>query len=203
MVALFPDKLNIGSLGKVAIDKAVLPTCCKASWKELKRLLKAQKGEETALVMTGLASMRDHISLEYVALNLREYRINDNQGHQHERQLLYKNGENAIFCDLPLDKLQKQLAGKGYPCQISYHAGTFVCNEIYYRACRYRQTHKNISSVLFVHVPGLENLARSISKKTNENGEKLTSRYRLKRKTDQLACLNEAIEVIARFCCRQ
>ena len=36
---------------------------------------------------------------------------------------------------------------------ISYHAGTFICNEIYYRALEYINNNKLNIKCIFVHIP--------------------------------------------------
>src|SRR5215469_10574139 len=83
-VELVSDVLPIGR-GKhqIEVRKVILPTCCSESWKALQKAVrKIPKGEPFGIVMAGLANPREQISLERLALNVRDYRIADNRGHQ-------------------------------------------------------------------------------------------------------------------------
>ncbi|MCA9801104.1 MAG: pyroglutamyl-peptidase I [Cyanobacteria bacterium HKST-UBA02] len=195
----FPDSLSLGKHGQVQVERAVFETCCLKSVAGLDEILARGKGERLALLMTGLAAVRTKISLEFVALNLRDYRIEDNAGHRHGRELLFEGEPNALFNDLPLESLQKDLTKRGYPCEVSYHAGTFVCNEIYYHALRLAGGDSSLKAVLFVHLPLPEKLAESIKSKDNPNRQKILARHNLRSKKSRLACMSEAMAVITRF----
>jgi len=133
------------------IQAQVLETCCTDSWQKLEPLL---SGEKIILLMLGLADSRNGFSLERVALNLRDYRVPDNNKHEFDGARISENEmQNAFFCELPLRKYADYLTDHGFPCHVSNHAGTFVCNDIYFKALEHKKNHDNILAALFVHVP--------------------------------------------------
>ncbi len=120
--------------------------------------------------MTGLADFRAKITPERVALNLRDYRIRDNHGHKRVAEKIDPRLDNALLTDVPVDEIRKALRRQGVPCDVSNHAGTFVCNETYFKALRYQMTHKNVRSVLFVHIPLPETYLDSLRHDNGFNG---------------------------------
>ncbi len=159
------------AFGKVAIESAVLETCCTDSWDKLEPLL---ADEKTILFMLGVAESRNGFSLERVALNLRDYRVPDNNKHEFDAVRISEQEEqNAFFCDLPLRIYANYLTDHGFPCHVSNHAGTFVCNDLYFKALEYKKNHDNILAALFVHVPlpavYVENVRHNYSNAGNEH----------------------------------
>ncbi len=141
------------ALGKLAIKSEVLETCCTDSWDKLAPLL-ASQDEKIVLLMLGVAESRNGFSLERVALNLRDYRVADNNKHEFDAvRISDQEEQNAFFCDLPLRKYADYLTNYGFPCHVSNHAGTFVCNDIYFQALAHKKNNENILAALFVHVP--------------------------------------------------
>ncbi len=139
------------AMNTVDIQAQVLETCCTDSWQKLEPLL---SGEKIILLMLGLADSRNGFSLERVALNLRDYRVADNNKHEFDAVRISEHEEqNAFFCDLPLRKYADYLTNHGFPCHVSNHAGTFVCNDIYFQALAHKKNNANILAALFVHVP--------------------------------------------------
>lgn len=133
------------------IENVVLETCCTDSWQKLEPRL---KGDKIVLLMLGLADSRNGFSLERVALNLRDYRVPDNNEHEYDGARISEDEEqNAFFSDLPLRKYADYLTNHGFPCHVSNHAGVFVCNDLYFKALEYKKNNDNILAALFVHVP--------------------------------------------------
>ena len=209
-------EIKVRGLENLAVHPTVLPTCCDLSWKTLRKQLKKHGKGPTVLIMTGLAESRSGVEFERVALNLRDYRIEDNEGHKWPATPIHAKGKEAFISDLPLEKWATALRKKGIPAGVSNHAGSFVCNEIYYRALRYQAKNEHPSLVLFVHVPLPENIEKSAqaSKKASEkSSEKETSNKSSKQakkndKNDEKkvsaidgkVLLNRAIEEICRLC---
>jgi len=81
----------------------------------------------------GQAGGRAAISLEQVAINLMEARIPDNSGWQPSAVPVVAQAPTAYFTTLPLKAIRLQLQQHGIPVQISYSAGTFVCNALMYQ----------------------------------------------------------------------
>lgn len=94
-------------------------------------LLDAVKQIQPDLVLcVGQAGGRTAISLEQVAINLIEARIPDNSGWQPSGEPVIAHAPTAYFSSLPLKAIRQQLLQYGIPAQISYSAGTYVCNAL-------------------------------------------------------------------------
>ncbi|MCV4809035.1 pyroglutamyl-peptidase I, partial [Escherichia coli] len=78
------------------------------------------------------ASGRCAITPERVAINLDDYRIEDNAGHQPVDEPIIATGPAAYFSTLPVKAITHALQQAGIPCQLSHSAGTFVCNHLFY-----------------------------------------------------------------------
>ncbi len=85
------------------------------------------------VLCVGQAGGRTAICLEQVAINLLEARIADNSGWQPSGEAIVSGGPAAYFSNLPLKATRAQLQQSGIPAQISYTAGTYVCNALMYQ----------------------------------------------------------------------
>lgn len=163
IVEALPATINSGSrLVKVKTD--VLPTVGDAAWKQLKKTVSKQK-EPFILVCLGLAEGRSSISVERFALNIRDYRIADNAGQIRQDESIDRAFPDALRTRLPVEKLATHLADAGFPCEVSNHAGTFICNETYFHALKKWNEDKRCKGVLFVHVPSPEAYARLVQER--------------------------------------
>lgn len=106
------------------------------------------------LVMLGETSVRNNfISLERVALNLKDTISQDNDGESADEVLICPDGPIAVMCPVPLKKVYKNLKEEGYKVKISNSAGTFVCNCLYYNVLRFIKEQNLATQAVFVHVP--------------------------------------------------
>lgn len=151
-----------GRKGEVLLDTLILPTCCNKAWSKLKRKLDANKNAYEAVILTGVAAKREKISLERFALNIRDYRIKDNGGHQYLDELIEKGAPDALKTGLSVAAMSKALVKNGVVCEVSNHAGTFICNEVYFKCLRYQEKQPNPASVLFVHLPLPQTYTKSL-----------------------------------------
>jgi pyroglutamyl-peptidase len=191
LVQSLPDQIDYKS-GELLIRSAVLPTCCIRAWTKLRAMMR--KTEPDVVLLTGLAQRRERLSLERFALNVRDYRIADNEGHLWQDKLVEPHGPDAIRCYLPLAKIRNHLIRKGYPCEISSHGGTFVCNEIYYHALNYHATQKD-PLVLFVHLPLPERFGETLAQASGK-----TARKNARERERYMSVMMEGVLEIARFC---
>ena len=153
-VEALPEMLTLANgESAVPIIRLVLSACCERAWDALVPVLTRQPGTPTVVILTGLASRRDRINLERFALNIKDYRIPDNDGHQPEDEPIDSSGPEAIRTKLPLPSMASRLNDLDYLCMVSNHAGTFLCNEIYYRCLRTLELSGSPSTALFVHLP--------------------------------------------------
>lgn len=165
-----------GSSAPVPVSPLVLPTCCLEAWAAVDQFLKGADCDDFILLLSGFAASRQRISLERFALNVREYRIADNGGHQWQQDYIQEGGSEALRTKVPLKELSAHLEGLGLLCEISNCAGTFVCNEIYYRALAAWENDVRCKAVLFVHLPGPElylQLLRANSREVDISGAEL------------------------------
>lgn len=131
-----------------ALGGHVLPVDYARAERELRRLIRAERPD--AIVMLGLASGRRAIGLEALALNVDHC---EDRGFRRWRRRIAK-GPLALESRLPLERLHRRLKRSRIPVRISYHAGTFICNHVFYVALSATKIPCG-----FVHVPPLKAMA--------------------------------------------
>ena len=126
-----PAQRMLGLLPDDGIKKLILPTSFSRAPETLRSAVR--EISPAAVVCTGLASGREGVTLEYSALNVKDSgRICDNDGVAASGERVIPDGENALFTTLDVGGLSRAVSERGIPCRVSYHAGTFVCNCVYY-----------------------------------------------------------------------
>ena len=138
-----------------AVVAAQLPTVFGASTAELMRLIGQHR---PALVLcVGQAGGRHALSLERVAVNLVDAHIPDNAGAQPQDQPVVAGGPAAYFSTLPVAAMLGALQAVGLPAELSYSAGPFVCNHVFYGLMHALATQPGLTGVRggFLHVPYL------------------------------------------------
>lgn len=101
----------------------------------------------------GEAHTRGAVSLERVAINLRDDRIPDNAGMQVRDAPIVPGGPDALFATLPLRGMLGAVAAAGLPVELSTTAGTFLCNETMYRLLLHARLCGWPAQAGFVHLP--------------------------------------------------
>src|SRR5258706_14032401 len=77
-VEAMSDRLALANAGQtVPVSRLVFKSCCQDTWSNLSAELMRHEGNDTVVILTGLASRRDLINIERFALNIRDYRIPD------------------------------------------------------------------------------------------------------------------------------
>jgi pyroglutamyl-peptidase len=127
-----------------ALGGRVLPVDYARAERELLRLIRRERPE--AIVMLGLAPGRATITLESLALNLDHC---EDPGYRRWRRPIRK-GPLTLESRLPLDRIHRRLIRARIPVRLSYHAGTFICNHVFYVALAATKVPCG-----FVHVPPL------------------------------------------------
>lgn len=119
-----------------------------------RRLLQAiRRSRPQAIVMLGESGLASGLTLERVALNLRDYRIADNAGRTVRERPVVSGGPAAYFSTLPLLSMQTTAKSAGVPAVLSTSAGTFLCNEVMYAALH--ALRDSGTPCGFIHVPRL------------------------------------------------
>lgn len=100
----------------------------------------------------GQAGGRTCFSLEKVAINYNDARIADNNGQQPLATPTADDGPAAYFSTLPLKHLVQQLRSNGIPAEVSFSAGTFVCNHLFYGLMHALRATPQVRAG-FIHIP--------------------------------------------------
>ena len=122
-------------------------------------LARARELNAAAVLALGQSGGRDALTPEVVAINLQDASIPDNAGKQPQDRPVVPGGETAYFSTLPVKRIVKAVREAGLPCQLSYSAGTYVCNDVFYRLLR-RFAGTGVPAG-FIHVPFLPQQAKN------------------------------------------
>ena len=143
-VALLPDRI-----GNFAVTHCSVPTVYGAA---TERALEAAGALKPQVVLcVGVAVGRDAVTPERVAINLRDARLPDNAGNQPADTAVVPGAPPAYFATVPVKKMVQAMVEAGLPAQVSYTAGTFVCNDLFFSLCHHFAGTE--TRVGFVHVP--------------------------------------------------
>jgi pyroglutamyl-peptidase len=88
--------------------------------------------QPAAVLCLGLAASRTGFSPERVAINLIDARIADNDGAQPLDRPVIDGAPAAHFGSLPVKAIVAALLAAGHEAEVSYSAGTFVCNQVFF-----------------------------------------------------------------------
>ncbi len=115
-------------------------------------LQKIDQWQPALVICVGQAGGRPQLSLEQVAINLLEARIPDNSGWQPAGEPVVAGAPAAYFSNLPLKAMRQAVQEQGIPAQISYTAGTYVCNALMYQLMHHLSQRPACRGG-FVHIP--------------------------------------------------
>ena len=151
-VKRLPDRIAGAELVKLEI-----PTSFSRCGPAVEAAVEAHRPD--AILCVGQAGGRACISVERVTINLAEARIPDNDGDQPVDEPIQADGPDAYFSTLPVKAMAQNVRARGIPCQISYSAGTFVCNCVMYQALHLAARRYPTLRAGFIHVPYLHEQA--------------------------------------------
>lgn len=106
-----------------------------------------------AVLCTGVAAGRAQVTPEYVAINHRHARIADNEGFQPYDEPVVAGAPDAYFASAPVYAMVKACCEQGIPAAVSYSAGTYCCNDLFYSVRHFVQRRYPGMLVDFIHVP--------------------------------------------------
>ena len=152
-VRRLPDRV-----GGAELVKREIPTEFDASGAALHELLEQLRPD--AVLCVGQYGGASCIRVERVAVNLRDARIADNAGRQPMDEPVVPGAPDAYFATIPTRKIVDALRERDIPAQLSYSAGTFVCNNLLY--CALHECARRYPALRcgFIHVPFLPEQAR-------------------------------------------
>lgn len=146
------------------IEGARVVSCClpctfSGSLTHLEQAIKHY--QPSIVIALGQAGGRLDITPERVAINWCDARIPDNIGDQPCDLPVIPNAPAAYFTTLPIKAITVALQQSGIPASISYTAGTFVCNQVFFGLQHLAKQYHIIQSG-FVHIPYLPEQAAKI-----------------------------------------
>ncbi|NHJ48058.1 MAG: pyroglutamyl-peptidase I [Asgard group archaeon] len=95
------------------------------------------------------------ISIERVGINIDDARMADNEGNTPEDEAIVPDGPAAIFTTINTRETVTAIKNAGIPVELSYSAGTYVCNNLTYGTLYFLETSKINTKYGFIHVPFL------------------------------------------------
>lgn len=131
----------------------LLPVAFDATRDVLQQVLRADEFE--LVIGLGQAGGRAALSIERVAINLVDARIADNAGAQPIDIPVIENASAAYFTSLPIKAMQQAMTARGVPTTLSFSAGSFVCNQVFYLLMHELQLMRSSARAGFIHVPWL------------------------------------------------
>jgi pyroglutamyl-peptidase len=149
-----PSGAVVQAIAKRGIDgieivTAILPVEFKRSAEMLVELISNHKPD--VVISLGQAEGRDFIGPEQVAINLADGRIADNAGVRIVNQSINPSAADGYSSTLPIRAIVDAISSLGIAAKISYSAGTFICNEIFFATQSFLQESEVISG--FIHLP--------------------------------------------------
>ncbi|GAA5203898.1 pyroglutamyl-peptidase I [Microbacterium jejuense] len=134
--------------GPEVLITAVLPVTFAGAGARLRELVAEHRPD--VVIAAGLAGGRAAIGVERVAVNLLDARIPDNDGDQPVDVPSAPGAPAAHFATLPVKEIARRITAGGIPAEVSYSAGTFVCNHVFFTALEAAASRTRAG---FVHVP--------------------------------------------------
>src|ERR1700704_3971414 len=107
--------------------------------------------QPSVLICLGLAPGRPALSLERVAVNVRDFPMPDNDGALPVDEPIDADGPDGRLSRLPLRAILHRWREQDIPGHISNTAGTYLCNQTMYLACA-ESAARGISAG-FIHIP--------------------------------------------------
>ena len=145
-VKLLPDIIEGAQIIKLQI-----PTVFKKSIEVVKEAV--ENDQPDVVINVGQAGGRACVTVEKVAINLADAGIPDNAGDSPQDEPLEEDGPDAYFSTLPVRAMVENVKSHGLPCEISYSAGTYVCNSVMYRVLHLASKEYPNMKAGFIHVP--------------------------------------------------
>ncbi len=143
-----PSEKLANELGRIQnVRSMILPVEFGKSFEVLKSEL--SKKTPDYLILIGQAGGRKNISFEKIGLNWVQTDYADENGVVPTPGMIQKQSSLALMSQFPIDEIYKTLKNQKDPVEISFSAGAFVCNDLYFRVLNEFPQLKTV----FIHVP--------------------------------------------------
>ena len=124
-VSRLPD-----TIGDATVTKVEVPVVFGRGPEAVERAV--EEVEPDLVLCVGQAGGRAKITPEFVGINYADARIPDNDGCQPVAERIVDGGPDAYFATLPVKAMVQAMQEAGVPAEVSYTAGTYVCNDVMY-----------------------------------------------------------------------
>lgn len=141
-----PDEIN-----GVRVVTARLPVSWARIGGALNALIDAMRPD--AVLLLGQAGGRREITIERIAMNLRDAASPDNEGVIKQNEPVVDGGPDGLFATLPCYEMRDALLSTNIPAAFSYSAGPYLCNSAMYLALHRAKTDRPRMRAGFVHLP--------------------------------------------------
>lgn len=145
-VKLLPDQI-----GQFTLKKLEIPTVFGKGAQAV--LDAAERLHPDVILCIGQAGGRSAVTPERIGVNIRDARIDDNEGNRPVGAFVVEDGPAAYFATIDVMAAAKAIESAGIPAAVSNSAGAFVCNDVFYTLLHH--FHGTATKVGFVHVPWL------------------------------------------------
>lgn len=147
--ALNPSEMLSQDLQKhfSEVQSLILPVEFENAFLKLKEHL--QIYQYSFVILLGQASGRSKIGFEKIALNWQQTEHSDETGYKPNTGEILLGEKLALMSLFDVDLAVNKLKQEKKPVEVSFSAGTYVCNDLYYRAL----SLFNELKIVFVHVP--------------------------------------------------
>ncbi len=155
------SEVGTSELPGLEIHTVVLPVSFRRAGMVLRGLLDELKPD--IYIGLGLSAGISFVTVERVAINVKDARIPDNDGEQPVDEPIDPDGPAAYFTTLPKKAIVRRLRESGIPAAISNSAGTFLCNYVTYISLHYSARYGYPRRAGFMHLPLLPEQAATRS----------------------------------------
>lgn len=145
-----PSWEAVRGLAGPEMEVVCLPVRFGEAAERMAALVNAQRRDLVLIV--GEAGGRAAISVERIAINLRDARLPDNAGCRPVDEPVVPGGPAAHFAGVPVKAAVAAVRALGIPAEVSNSAGTYVCNDVFY-ALLQLAAERGGPAIGFVHVP--------------------------------------------------
>ncbi len=136
-----------------AVVGAVLPVSYARTPPALQALFEAH--QPRAWVGLGYAPHRETLDIEQLAVNVAHAVRGDNDGARPVMGEVVAGGPPAHRTRLDIPAAIATFADHAVEATVSFHAGTFMCNQVFYLGC-HRCEGGSLDIAAFIHVPPME-----------------------------------------------
>jgi pyroglutamyl-peptidase len=160
-------KVAMAMDGKIINGKRVkgviLPVSFKKAFQVLMQYINPEKPPQI-ICSTGLDPFISALKIEKIALNIKDFQgIPDNDGERPAGEPIIPGAPLALQTDIPVEKIYSELIANDIPAMVSYHAGTHLCNYIFYNLLYIKQKYNWRTKICFTHLPFLVSQYAKIS----------------------------------------